>query len=212
VGTQAAAGVAALTYNSFRWSENKECLYATGSGLFSVLTPSGSGNSFTEDQITTFATTVVYATLAHDGTTIIAMGRSASDATTMNILAFAINPADETDVSIHPGYTRQLDLDGDITSFEAGKPRFATFRDDVFGAWHHVASTIRASQYVTYDFSDLDNPLFLEELIHLADPDNSHVLSSQYELFDGTHTQIFVGDVSDTATLGLSIVGYIPEE
>lgn len=211
VTAQAAAGDATRSYRAFRWSENKECIYAVGAGVFAVLTPSGSGNSFTENQILTWATSVVYTTLAHDGTTIICAGHAVTPPTLINLLAFDINPGDETDVTLHTDYPIQVNLLGDITANQAGSPRFATFRDDVFGAWHHVASTIAPSQYVTYDMSDLSDPVFLEELIHLVDPDNSHVASSQYELFDGAHTQIFAGDVDDDVTQspGLSIVGYL---
>lgn len=202
-------GASGRSYIAFRWSANKTCIYAVGDDVFAVLTPSGSGDSFTEDIITTGS--FQYRTLAHDGTTIVCARRSSSPVTTAGFLVLDINPADETDVTLRS--SELVACSGLITAaFLGGFPQWATFQNDVFGCWWTNVGVAAAAQYVTFDFSDLDNPAFDEELRHLVDPDNSIASTPSY-IYDygGNHSQIFVGDVVDepTQSKGFSVVGYL---
>ncbi len=201
------AGAAARNVTSMMWSENKTCIYAVGAGVFGVFEPAGDGDSFTEDLVNTFATTTAFTALAHDGSTIVVMRGFGSQSADFQI--YDINPADETDVTLNSVHT--LDLNGLITGSQIGVAGYATMRNDIFGCWFRNFGSTSPAQYVTFDMSDLSDPMFLAELLHLVDPDASAIGSSQHWLFDGLHTQVLAGDVDDepTQSKGLSIVGYL---
>ena len=98
-----------------------------------------------------------------------------------------------------------------MTAPAIGVCQYATFRNDVLGFWGRNFGVTDQAAYYTIDMSDISDPLFLAELVHHIDPDNSSVGSSQGELFDGLHTQMLLGDVDDDVSQspGLSIVSYL---
>lgn len=209
VGKHTIAGASSRSFRAFRWSENKAVVYAAGAEQqLNILTPSGSGDSFTENIVDTGAST--WATLAHDGTTLIVVRRDTSNLTTIQFAIYSINPADETDLTLLS--SESVDTLGLITGSELGGfMNYATFRNDVLGLWCRNTSTTKPAQYVTFDFTDLDNPLFLEELIDGVDPDVSHICSSSGHMdFDGLHTQMLIGNIPDDGpqTSTFSVVGY----
>lgn len=207
-GTYVITGDSTRSIVALRWSENKECLYGTGNKVVVCLTPNGGGDALAEVIVETFASSL--STLAHDGTTLIGIARSAAPITTMNFRIYDISSVDETDVTVNT--SELIALSGLITGASiGGMIKYATFRNNVLGMWCGNFAQTDPGQYLTFDMSDLGNPLFLEELIAGIDPDLSHVCSSsQHELFDGLHTQIFIGNIPDDApqTKTFSVVAY----
>jgi hypothetical protein len=207
-GTHTLATASSRTCEALRWSETKECLYGVGAEVLVCLTPNGTGSSLSEAVVDTFADSG--STLCHDGVTLFVMSRSASPTTTMIIKQYDIDQGDETSLSVSD--TANVALSGLITGTSIGAIiKYSTVRNNVLGAWCKNLGNSNPAQYLTFDVTDSSNVLFLEELIAGIDPDSSHICSSsQHELFDGLHTQIFIGNIPDDVpqTSTFSVVAY----
>jgi len=210
VGDHEISGAANRSSVGLLWSENKTAIYGYGANATIVLVPSASGDTFTENIVDTYS--AIYPTAAHDGSTLILARRSGQD--DVNFLVYSIDESDESDltdvanVSIN-GLAPQLT--GSVLGSQAS---YATFRDDIFGCWFMGlgGGTVEHGVYLTFDFSDIENPTFREEIKWNEDPDWGLAGLSQPTLYDGKHTSIMWADIAaeDDSDYEFCVVGYAP--
>ena len=190
------------------WSENKLAMYSYGVDATVVLVPSASGDTFTENIVDTYSQN--YSTAAHDGSTLILARRSGFD--DVSFLVYSINPEDESDLTL----VTSVAINGlapQLTGSVLGEhTAFATFRNDIFGCWFMGLPTSTGDHgvYLTFDFSDIENPTFAEEIVWNNDPDWGIAGMSQPDLHNGKHTSIMWADIAaeDDFDYEFCVVGY----